>query len=271
MINMINTTDWTNAEKSPAGTEIEEKFRGKTLASEEPYGYIGFQGKHSDALIYYRNIKFTPISGPFDPNPNEGWTSLFGDQLENAEFDPEVWSIDADGVLHATRDEAIWSKEKFENFILSFDFQTTKDANSGVIIECSDKENWIPNSFEVQIFDSFEKENGMDQCGSIYGRCAPMFNVCKAPGEWNQMKVAVMGSVIQVFLNDELITVMDKKMWTDPAINPDGSEVFSWLVNKAPSETDNAGFIGFQGLHAGQPVVYRNIKVKKLEFPRRPR
>ena len=70
--------------------------------------------------------------------------------------------------------------------------------------------------------------------------------------------------MIDVYMNGTLITHMDKSKWTDAAANPDGSEVFSWLVNKAPCETSNSGFIGLQGLHASQPVVYRNVMVKRL-------
>ena len=78
------------------------------------------------------------------------------------------------------------------------------------------------------------------------------------------MTIALIGSTIDVYLNGTLITHMNKAKWTEAATNPDGSEVFSWLVNKAPCETSNGGFIGFQGLHAGQPVVYRNVTVKRL-------
>ena len=265
MVNMIDTAEWTDNTYSPLGTAIEEKFRGKSLAEQEPFGYIGFQGKHSDTVIRYRNIKFAPLAGPVVSGADEtAWEPLFGENLENAEFDPEIWSIDADGVLHATKDDAIWAKEKFGDAILQFEFMTTQDANSGVIIECTDKENWIPNSFEVQIFDSFGKGNGMDQCGSVYGRAPTVVNVCKAPGQWNKMTIALIGSTIDVYLNGTLITHMNKAKWTEAATNPDGSEVFSWLVNKAPCETSNGGFIGFQGLHAGQPVVYRNVTVKRL-------
>ncbi len=265
MINMIDTAEWTDNTYSPLGPMIEEKFRGKTLAEQEPYGYIGFQGKHSDTIIRYRNIKFAPITGPVIPGADKiAWEPLFGEKLENAEYDPDVWSIDADGVMHAAKDDTIWAKGEFGDAVVKFEFMTTKDANSGVVIECTDKGNWIPNSFEAQILDSFGHGNGMDQCGSVYGRCPTVINVCKAPGEWNEMTIALVGPMIDVYMNGTLITHMNKAKWTDAAVNPDGSEVFSWLVNKAPCETPNSGFIGFQGLHAGQPVVYRNAMVKRL-------
>lgn len=267
MINNINTAEWTDNAKSPAGTDIEEKFHGRSLSSFEPYGFIGFQGLHGNAPMKIRNAVIIPVKNA--DTSKEGWTSLFGDKLENAEFDPEVWSIDGEGVLHATKDEVIWAKEKFENFQLDFEYNVTKEANSGVVIQCTDKANWIPNSFEVQIFDSFGRKVDMSDCGAVYGRCAPEFNACKPAGEWNRMTITCIGPMITVVLNDQLTTAMNKRLWTSKDKNPDGTEPYSWLINKAPSETENAGFVGFQGLHAGQPVVYRNIKIRKIE-PRRP-
>lgn len=268
MINRINTAEWTDPAKSPAGTDIEEKFRGRTLASFEPYGYIGFQGLHGNSPMKIRNAVITPIKNA--DTTGEGWVSLLGDKLENADFDPAVWSVDDEGVLHATKDEVIWAKEKYENFSLDFEYKVTEKANSGIIIQCTDKANWIPNSFEVQIYDSYGRDVDMSDCGAVYGRCAPEFNACKPAGEWNHMTINVMGPFITVVLNDQLTTVMNKRQWTEKAKNPDGTEPYGWLVNKAPAETENAGFIGIQGLHAGQPVVYRNIKIRKFERPQHP-
>ena len=267
-INHINTAEWTDPAKSPSGTDIEEKFQGRSLSTFEPYGYIGIQGLHGNSPMKVRNATINPIANA--DTSREGWVSLFGDKLENADFDPEVWSIDDEGVLHATKDDVIWAKDKYENYSLDFEFKTTEKANSGVVIQCTDKENWIPNSFEVQIFDSFGRDVDMSDCGAIYGRVAPQFNVCKAPGEWNHMTINVMGPFVTVILNDQLITVWNKRLWTKADENPDGTKPFPWLINKAPAETENAGFVGFQGLHDKNPVVYRNIKIRKFEFPNRP-
>ena len=268
VINRINTAEWTDNKKSPAGTDIEGKFHGRSLASFEPLGYIGFQGLHGNSPMKIRNAKIAPMAQP--KAEGEGWVSLFGEKLENAEYDPAIWSIDDEGVMKATKDNAIWAKEKYENFMLDFEFKTTKGANSGIVIQCTDKANWIPNSFEVQIFDSFGRKVDMSDCGAVYGRCAPMFNVCKAPGEWNRMTVVCMGPMINVYLNGHLTTSMNKRQWTKADVNPDGTKPYSWLINKAPAETENAGYIGFQGLHGNEPVVFRNAKIKKLEMPQRP-
>ena len=62
---------------------------------------------------------------------NNKWKPLFGKNLENANYNPEVWS-ETDGVLGAVKDESIWTKDEYENFELDLDFKTDVGTNSGV-------------------------------------------------------------------------------------------------------------------------------------------
>ena len=81
---------------------------------------------------------------------NNKWKPLFGKNLENANYNPEVWS-ETDGVLGAVKDESIWTKDEYENFELDLDFKTDVGTNSGVVVYCTDTKDWIPNSVEIQI------------------------------------------------------------------------------------------------------------------------
>lgn len=76
---------------------------------------------------------------------NNKWKPLFGKNLENANYNPEVWS-ETDGVLGAVKDESIWTKDEYENFELDLDFKTDVGTNSGVVVYCTDTKDWIPNS-----------------------------------------------------------------------------------------------------------------------------
>ncbi len=55
-VNQINMKEWTSATTNPDGTEI-PKWLNKPLASMPTRGYVGFQGKHAGAPIYFRNVK----------------------------------------------------------------------------------------------------------------------------------------------------------------------------------------------------------------------
>jgi hypothetical protein len=47
---------WTSATTNLDGTEI-PKWLNRPLAEMATHGYIGFQGKHAGAPIYFRNIR----------------------------------------------------------------------------------------------------------------------------------------------------------------------------------------------------------------------
>jgi hypothetical protein len=197
----------------------------------------------------------------------KGWKPLFATDLSNADYNKTVWSIDKDGVISATADQAIWTSQTYENFELELEFKNDKCTNSGVVIYCTDKKNWIPNAVEIQIADDhcdhFEKEASTASCGAVYGHLAPSALLVKKPGEWNKMKVTAKGKNIQVVLNGKKITNMDMSLWTSGTTNPDGSKIPAWLP-KPYSELPTKGYIGFQGKHGEALIWFRNIKIKEL-------
>ena len=206
-------------------------------------------------------------TGPLTQPDSSAWDSLFAPDLSNAVKPDGVWSVE-DGVLTANKDEAIWSKDEYENFILDLEFKNDPGTNSGVIVYCSDLKNWIPNSIEVQIADDFAEKWADSpkswQCAAIFGRLPASKSMVKKPGEWNHMTVRCVGQQIDVALNGEQVTSMDMSKWTEKKTNPDGSEIPSWL-SKPAAELATKGHIGFQGKHAGAPIFFRNIKIETLE------
>lgn len=198
----------------------------------------------------------------------KGWQPLFTDGLSNADYDPAVWSVDGDGVISATADQAIWTKKEYENFELALEFKTDKCTNSGVVIYCTDKKDWIPNAVEIQIADDYCDASATaastGSCGAVYGHLAPSaFQIVNKPGEWNKMKITAKGKNIQVALNGKKIIDMDMSLWTSGKTNPDGSEIPSWLP-KPYAELPTKGYIGFQGKHGQALIWFRNLKIKEL-------
>ena len=194
-----------------------------------------------------------------------GVQNLFTANLSNAEYNKDVWSVDKNGVLSASEDDAIWTTREYENFELTLDFKNDNCTNSGVFIYCSDKKDWVPNTVEIQIADDHcAKWTGYARCASIYGHLAPSkTGLVKKPGEWNKMKITAKGQRIIVELNGQKVTDMDMSLWTSGKINPDGSEIPSWLP-KPFAELPTKGYIGFQGKHGEATIWFRNIKVKEL-------
>jgi len=197
-----------------------------------------------------------------------GWSDLFTADLSNADYPEGIWTTEK-GVLTASEDQAIWTQKIYDNFILDLEFKTAEGTNSGVIVYCSDKENWIPNSVEIQIADDYASQwaNAAKdwQCGAIFGHlAASKQKVVKKPGEWNRFTITCRDQNILVVLNDQLVTDMDMSLWTSGTTNPDGSLIPSWL-NKPFATLSTKGYIGFQGKHAGAPIWFRNIRIRELE------
>jgi photosystem II stability/assembly factor-like uncharacterized protein len=199
--------------------------------------------------------------------PNPPWKALFNQDLSNAIFPKNVWSMDASGELTATEDQCIFSKEKYLNFVLDLEFKTAEGTNSGVIVHCSNPENWIPNSVEIQIADDYSEEwskaDPTWQCAAIFGHLAAEKKAVKHPGEWNRYTITCLNREIWVQLNGTLVNHMDMSRWLSGSQNPDGSSIPSWL-SKPFATLPLEGHIGFQGKHAGAPVWFRNIRIREL-------
>ena len=195
-----------------------------------------------------------------------GWKMLFKKDLSNARFPSGVWT-QREGVLTASKDEAIWSDRPYDNFLLDLEFKNAAETNSGVIVYCTDRRNWIPNSVEIQIADDHSQKWSSSpktwQCGAIFGHLAASEARVKKPGEWNRYTISCIDQRITVVLNGKLVTDMEMSRWTSATVNPDGSEIPAWL-SRPFAELVTLGYIGLQGKHAGAPIYFRNVKVKEL-------
>lgn len=196
-----------------------------------------------------------------------GYKPLFNDDLSNADYDPEVWTFQA-GILTATADQSIWTEELYENFVLDLEFKTDVNTNSGVVIYCTDKENWIPSSIEIQLADDHHPdwqaypENW--RCGSIYGhKGANEQRVVKKPGEWNHLVVSAKGQQIDIELNGKAIVSANLADWTSGKTNPDGTDIPAWLPTPY-AEMPTKGYIGLQGKHGQAAIWFRNIRIKQF-------
>jgi hypothetical protein len=191
---------------------------------------------------------------------------LFGEDFSQAKFEKGSWEIRGD-LLVALEDRVVWAPGEYENFKLSFDFMNEEGTNSGIIVYCTDRENWIPNSVEIQIADDYGKwadERKDFQCGAIFGHLpANEQKVVNPPGEWNQMEITCKGQLIEVKLNGKKVTSMDMSKWTSGTTNPDGSEIPSWLPTPF-AELPTKGSIGFQGKHGDSSITFRNVRIKDL-------
>lgn len=194
------------------------------------------------------------------------WDDLVAKDLSNVENPDGIWSFEK-GVLTASEDKNLWTNKIYDNFVVDLEFKTADGTNSGVIVYCSDTDEWIPNSVEIQIADDYnERWANADktwQCGAIFGHLAASKRKVKKPGKWNRYTITCIDKMIYVVLNKELVAQMNMELWTSATTNPDGSKIPEWLSTPF-SDLPTKGAIGLQGKHAGAPIYFRKLKVKEL-------
>jgi len=224
-------------------------------------------------ILFFLSVQFLlPIL--IFSQENNRWIPLFGSYLSEANYNPDAW-YETDGVLTATKDDAIWTITEYENFELDLDFKNDPGTNSGVVIYCTDTKDWIPNSVEIQIADDYYEKwadaKPYERCGAIYGHLGPrLIKIVKKPGEWNHMRIRCAGQRISVILNGKKVAEMDMTRWTSGTENPDGSEIPAWLP-KPFAELPTKGYIGLQGKHGDAAISFKNIKIRstnKNGFPK---
>ncbi|MCD6174177.1 MAG: DUF1080 domain-containing protein [Planctomycetes bacterium] len=198
-------------------------------------------------------LYFNSVASRLNPS---GWKWVFDNELSNAIFKENGWIVD-DGVLTLKGGGDIWTKEKYSNFILDFEFKLDEQTNSGVFLRAGEH-TWIP-WVEVQIEDSFGKPVTKHICGGIFDIKEPVLNAVKPAGKWNRMTIIEKDSKVCIILNTKPVLDIDLNDWTEPGRNPDGTNNKFGVAYK---DLPRTGWIGFQD--HGQNVWYRNIKIKEL-------
>lgn len=195
---------------------------------------------------------------------DEGFVPLFnGENMDGWMLMPEVpepvWKVQKGGVLaRQARSTYAWTKETFDDFILELEFKVSPNCNSGVFFR-TDPENPVQGGFELQIYDSFEKEVDSHHLGALYDARAPKVNAAKPAGEWNTFRLHVEGSKLVLHINDQEVQNLDLNDWDTAGKNPDGSDnKFKTALKDLP----RTGHIGLQD--HGHNVFFRNLRVKRL-------
>lgn len=208
---------------------------------------------------------------PATTHPNTSgpeWEPLFAEDLSNAYDSAGVWSWQ-DGRLTATEDAPIFTTEEYDDYVLDLEVMFEPHANSGIIVHASDREDWIPNSLEIQIGDSYSDPDSAEatsihDAGAMYGHVGPSEQRINEAGEWNRYTVTARGDSLWTVVNGTLVSEIDMSEYTSAETNPDGSEIPEWLSTPL-AELPTEGFIGLQGKHGESGVYFRNMKIRELD------
>ena len=180
----------------------------------------------------------------------DGFIALFDGKTTNGWFSrtPGVMSYEAkNGCLEWVRkgSGAIMTHDRYDNFILRFEWKIEKDGNSGVWCRAPRDARASRIGFEFQIMgDSHIKEPTNTSTGSIYEVEPPKCIANKKEGEWNTTEIVLDGSHYKATLNGKVVQDLD------------------FSKHPVMKERLSNGFICLTD--HGNWVSYRNIRLKKL-------
>jgi 3-keto-disaccharide hydrolase len=214
-----------------------------------------------------------------DAQKSEGWQLLFDGQTKNgwhvynSKTDGAAWVV-ADGTLHLDPKEKkdgktvgggdIVTADEYDNFHLSLEWKVDTGGNSGIIFYVKEDpkyENTYHTGPEMQVLDNERHKDAKinkHRAGDLYDLVSGTPETVKKAGEWNKVDIISNKGALEFRLNDT--KVMTTTLWDE-----------NWKKMLAGSKfkqwpdfgTYKSGRIALQD--HGDPVWYRNIKIKKLQ------
>jgi len=159
------------------------------------------------------------------------------------------------------------SQKAYQDMEMNLEFMLPKGSNSGIYFQCR---------YEIQLFDSWGVEDiTFYDCAGIHQRWdtnnkgekigidghAPRTNACKAPGEWQTLKVIFRAPTFSPE-GEKLTNAIFEKVLLNGIVVHEDVEVLG-PTKGALSETEvTLAPFRLQGGHG--PVAFRNITVKDL-------
>ena len=155
----------------------------------------------------------------------------------------------------------IITKEQYADFELELEWKVGPRGNSGVFYRVTEGPPVIyHNAPEYQILDNAghaDGRNAITSAGANYGLNAPISDVTRPIGEWNQTRILVRGAHVEHWLNGT--KVVEYQLWTPEWT----AAVKASKFNQWPGYgLAKRGHIGLQD--HGDVVSFRNIRVREI-------
>jgi hypothetical protein len=180
----------------------------------------------------------------------------------------EGWVIE-NGALKLERGGAgdIMTSEAFGPFELRLEWRISEGGNSGVIYlvsEAAGPTQTYMTGPEMQVLDDERHPDGRipsHRAGALYDLVAPPAGTARPVGSWNDARVVFTGSSIEHWLNGVMVA---RSTYRDEAWRAMvATSKFRTMPLFGQAET---GHIALQD--HGDPVWYRNIRIRRLPAPR---
>jgi hypothetical protein len=199
----------------------------------------------------------------FDGENLDHWRSVSGDS-----FPYQAWVIEDGALVLNGKGGDIITREKYGDFELTWEFNLTQEANSGIkyFVDSIHHQETGQVSFngpEFQIIDDTNHEaikddpDGLSSTAALYLLYAPENKTLNPAGEWNQARIVAKDGQVEHWLNGTKVVSYQR-----------ASEDFL----KRKSETKFKDYAGYGETGEGyilitdhqDRVFFRNIKIRRL-------
>ena len=194
----------------------------------------------------------------FDGKSISNWRRWKGEGV------PESWKVVDGSLSHvagAGSGGDIMSDQQYGDFELRLEWKIAEGGNSGIMYRASDKYDisWYTGP-ECQILDNARHPDGKNpktSAGSDYALYAPIKDVCKPAGEWNEVRIVAKGKHVEHWLNGTKIAEyeVESPEWKDLVSKSKFADLPDY--GRMPS-----GHIVLQD--HGDTVSFRSIRIRKL-------
>ncbi len=190
----------------------------------------------------------------FDGKTLDGWRGFKSET-------PVGWAV-VDGTLfRASAGRDIMTIDQFADFDLRLDWKIGQGGNSGIFFRATEESDEIWHvAPEMQVLHNAGHKDGQDpttSAGSNYALHAPIRDVTKPVGEWNDVRIAAKGPHVEHWMNG--VKLLEYELWSaDWEARVKASKFVDYPgYGRAPR-----GHIGLQD--HGDPIWYRNVKIRPL-------
>jgi len=198
----------------------------------------------------------------------DGWQLLFNGQNTvgwhsfNRHEAKRQWQVQ-DGVLALTRGGGgdLVTDKTYGDFDLRWEWRISYKGNSGVMYHVVENEGrdypWRTGP-EYQLLDNANlPEAPIEQAGALFALYAPVRDVTKPTGEWNESRLKIEHRHVQHWLNGVLI--VEYELWSPDFTQRVAASKFASMPEFGRFDR---GGIALQD--HGDVVAFRNIKLREL-------
>lgn len=211
------------------------------------------EGQGSRPMIDQEKAQgFTPL---FDGRSLAGWRGY------KTQAPPAGWKAVGGELVRESGGGDLMTVDQFTDFELRLEWKISKGGNSGIIFRVGgDTENPWETGPEFQVLDNAGHKDGrtpLTSAGSNYAVHAPVKDVTKPVGEWNDVRLSVKGTHVEHWMNG--VKLLEYEIG-----GPDWEQRVkaSKFAPMPGYGRQPGGYIALQD--HGDVVSYRNIRIRRL-------